>query len=234
MKNTPVWLFDEMKHVGVDYSAQNVVEDYDNRHQGFRNFKQEATQIYNDLNLSAESIIVDLGCGTGGLSIHLARMCKHVYAVDISKEMLAVLEKKATQKSIKNITTTHAGFLTYDHKGEQADAIISNVALHHLPDFWKQLALCNFYEILKPGGKLFLGDVVFGFQPKEYENEINDWLNNMRNLAGDAMADEAITHVRDEYSTWDWIMWGMLERAGFTVNKKLEVMKNTCAYICTK
>lgn len=234
MKNAPIWLFDEKKHAGVDYSDQTVVEDYDNQHQGFRDFKQEATRIFNDLNLSADSTVVDFGCGTGGLSIHFTRMCKHVYSVDISKAMLDVLEKKVSQNNIENVTTVQAGFLTYDHKGEQADAIISSAALHHLPDFWKQLALCNFYDILKPEGKLFLGDVVFGFPPREYENEIDTWLKNMRNLAGDAMADETVIHIRDEYSTWDWIMTGMLERAGFTINEKTEVMKNIFAYICTK
>ncbi len=96
------------------------------------------------------------------------------------------------------------------------------------------MALCKFYDLLKPGGKFFLVDVVFGFSPGDYRTSIDDWLNSMKALAGPRMADETIVHVRDEYSTWDWIMTGMLERSGFNIESKVDVMQNMCAYICSK
>ena len=234
MSNSPVWLFDESTQVGVDYSNRKLVEDYDNQHEGFRDFKAEAYRISKDLGLSSDSVTLDMGCGTGGLSTHLANICRHVYAVDISVAMIDALRDKISRQGLRNITLVHSGFLTYEHQGSDLDAIISNIALHHLPDFWKQVALCRLHDLLKPGGKLFLSDVVFGFPPRDYRTSIEDWLNSMRSIAGSNMAEETIIHIRQEYSTWDWIITGMLERAGFRIDSKVEVVSNTCAYICSK
>ncbi len=234
MENSPSWLFDESSQVGVDYNDRGLVEDYDNQHEGFRDFQQEACKIADNLGLSNDSIVLDIGCGTGGLSVHLAHICYHVYAVDISPAMISILQAKISQQGLENVTPVRSGFLTYEHRGSDLDAIISNIALHHLPDFWKQVALCKFYDLLKKGGKFFLGDVVFEFPPTQYQTSIDEWLNEMRTLAGPEMADETIVHVRDEYSTWDWIMTGMLERSGFNIDSKVDVMQNMCAYICSK
>jgi ubiquinone/menaquinone biosynthesis C-methylase UbiE len=233
MAGEPVWLFDEKKLAGVDYLDQKIADEYENQH-SFRNFKEEADKIFESLQLSSESTILDIGCGTGNLSIELAQKCNHVYSSDISEAMIKILDKKIADKEIKNITTASSGFLNYKHSGKPINAIICNVALHHLPDFWKQVALLNFYNLLSDGGKLFLFDVVFGFSPSDYENELNGWLAKMREIAGDKMADETIVHVRDEYSTWDWVMTGILEKAGFNILVNQEMMKNMRAYICTK
>ncbi|HOX41703.1 MAG TPA: methyltransferase domain-containing protein [bacterium] len=103
--NHPVWLFNESKHVGVDYSDTGVAADYDNRHQGFRDFEAEAEKIAVALDLSANSTVLDIGCGTGGLSVCLARKCKNVYAVDISQAMVEVLNLcNSVGNIIQNLT----------------------------------------------------------------------------------------------------------------------------------
>ena len=40
--------------------------------------------------------------------------------------------------------------------------------------------------------------------------------------------------VRDEFSTWDWVMSGMLERAGFRIEQSLNTMPQMREYICSK
>lgn len=230
----PNWLFNESVQVGVDYTDEDLVAGYDKHHEGFRDFDLEAEKIVATLGLSPDSIVLDIGCGTGGLTTRFARMCKHVYAVDISKAMISQLANKIKNQGLYNITTTQSGFLTYRHQGEALDAVVANINLHHLPDFWKQIALCNFFDILKPGGRLFLADVVFDFEPRSYKETIEDWLAGMEELAGRSMADEAVIHVRDEFSTWEWIMKGMLERAGFHIDRSFKTMKHMRAYICSK
>jgi hypothetical protein len=54
--------------------------------------------------------------------------------------MLGHARKKAAFRGIANIDFLQGGFLTYQHKGAPLDAIINQLALHHLPDFWKQVA----------------------------------------------------------------------------------------------
>lgn len=234
MKNDPAWIFDEQKSVGVNYFDRDLACTYDEQHEKFRNFKEETKKIAATLNLSKDSLVLDIGCGTGGLAINLAGMCKQVYAVDSSDAMLAVLNKKIKQQKLNNITTTRAGFISYVHPEENLDAIIVNMCLHHLPDLWKQVALIHLHTFLKPGGRLFLSDVVFSFKPDEYRKTLEDWVHEMRAMAGNQMADETIVHIREEYSTWEWIMTGMLEQAGFGIDNNFETMKNIRTYICTK
>lgn len=233
-KNHPNWLFSESVQVGVDYTDEDIVADYDKHHEAFRDFDQEARKIFAALDLSIKSTVLDIGCGTGGLTTRFARMCKHVYAVDVSKEMIAALARKIRKQGLSNVTAVQSGFLTYQHQGDALDAIVANITLHHLPDFWKQIALCKFFDILKPGGRLFLADVVFGFDPRTYQKTIEEWLAVMKDLAGQNMADETVTHVRDEFSTWEWIMAGMLERSGFRIDSTFEIMKHIRAYICAR
>jgi ubiquinone/menaquinone biosynthesis C-methylase UbiE len=218
----------------VDYSDRDVVRDYDKQHGGFRNLDEEARRIAEGLGLSELSTILDIGCGTGELTTRLARICKKMYAVDVSGAMVDVLRAKISDQKLENVSPVESGLLTYDHEGDPLDAVIANVTLHHLPDFWKQIALCRLYDFLKPRGKLFLADVVFGFDPRKHREAIDSWLTGMRRIAGQQIADETIVHVRDEFSTWEWVMSGMLERAGFHVVNNIQIMPNMRAYICLK
>lgn len=63
---------------------------------------------------------------------------------------------------------------------------------------------------------------------------INGWLSGMREKAGKAMMEESVIHVKEEYSTWVWILEGMLERAGFQITQRASAMPNTKAYVCVR
>ena len=233
-EDLPVWLFDETSQIGVDYTDADIVADYDKQHERFRDFEKEAREIATGLGLTRESTLLDMGCGTGGLSIFLARICKQVYAVDVSGAMIALLRRKTEKLGLKNVSPLQSGFLTYEHQGEELDGIVANICLHHLPDFWKQIALCRLYDLLRPGGRLFLGDVIFDFDPRQYRETIEDWLASMKKSAGPRMAEETVVHVRDEFSTWEWVMEGLIERAGFRIDRDFRIMPHIRGYLCSK
>ncbi len=108
--NCPKWLFDESAQVGVDYTHGDLVADYDKQHEGFREFEQEAQKIVTALGLSKDSTVLDIGCGTGGLTTHLARICKHVYAVDVSEAMIAFLAGKIQNQGLNNVSSVRPVF----------------------------------------------------------------------------------------------------------------------------
>lgn len=233
MKINPEWYFEE-KQIGVDYLDQEVAEGYDHQHEKFRDFKKEAMDVRGKLNITSEDTVLDFGCGTGGIALKLARYSKKVIGVDISQPMLDVLKKNAKEEGIENIETHCAGFLTYQHEGDPVDMMVSKVALHHLPDFWKSVALLNLASILKKGGKLYLFDVIFAFLAPDHEHSLGNLVETMRSEAGASMARETIIHIKDEYSTYDWIMEGLLERTGFVIDSKTIEAENYASYICTK
>lgn len=228
------WIIDEYKHCGVDYSTTATAENYDDQHQKFRNYEKEFTGMLEFLELESieDKTIVDLGCGTGAVALLAAGKFKTVYAVDISD---AMLEKAKTKTSnAHNINYINGGFLTYKHAGEPADLITTKAAFHHLPDFWKQIALLRMNRMLKMGGLLYIHDIVFQFDPQEYLSKIDLWISKLQAFAGDKVKAEIETHIRDEHSTFGWILQGMIINAGFVVEKLKCDDEFVAEYVCRK
>jgi len=88
----PEWYYNE-KQSGVDYSNPEIVREYDNQHQ-FRNFQEETEGIVHRLNIKPEDTVLEFGCGTGGITLNLAKYCQKVIGVDVSKEMLDISMKR--------------------------------------------------------------------------------------------------------------------------------------------
>lgn len=229
-----VWQYDELKHAGVDYASAAVAGDYDEHHQGFRNYEKDAALVIERLGLNSAHEVIDFGCGTGAFVVYAARACKQAYAIDVSPTMLKLCEQKLKSAGLNNVETHCAGFLTYLHKGEPVDFIVSMAALHHLPDFWKVVALHRMYHMLKPGGKLYLFDVIYSFPVDDYQAALDDWVNGMYEKGSRTMAEETVVHIRDEFSTFDWILEKMLIKTGFKIEQRFTDFPGCLAYLCTK
>jgi len=230
----PAWRYDELTASGGDYNDARLAKNYDTRHTQFRDFKREAEQIIATLGLDASATVIDMGCGTGAFALHAARHYRKVYAVDVSKAMLDLARRKAKEANVGNIEFCHGGFLTYEHRAEPADAAVSTVALHHLPDFWKSVGLYRLAQMLRPGGRFYLFDVVFSFPVERYETSAAQFVGAMSDQMGPTGQSEPATHIRDEYSTYTWIMEGLLERAGFRIDTVNTINEFLAGYLCTK
>ncbi len=230
--SAPAWHYDEMVHVGKDFSDFEVVEAYDARHRKFRQIDKENEDTIAAIGLQSDHIVADFGCGTGNFALMAARRCRCVYAIDISRSMLDFTKWKAEKEGIRNIEYCQGGFLTYEHKGQPLDAISTSLALHHLPDFWKQKALRRLNAMLKDGGRLYLADVVF--EEKDCEKNIQVWIDKLSAQMGEEMRADISRHVAKEYSTFSWIMEGLLVRAGFRIERVDNSEGVYARYLCVK
>jgi putative AdoMet-dependent methyltransferase len=215
------WFYNEYKHRGVDYADSENVKIYDDQHQKFRNYEKEFLDMlaFLDLKEPHNQTVIDLGCGTGASTIFLAERFKKVYAVDVSPAMLEQAKKKCTGLSNNNIEFIQAGFLSYKHQGDPVDLLITKAAFHHLPDFWKQIALLHMNRMLHLGGHFYLFDIVFHFVPTQFLEKIDGWVSGFEKSAGRQFKEEVEVHIRDEFSTFKWILDGMIEKAGFQIEK---------------
>jgi len=213
----PPWQFDESIPVGRDFTSLEVVEAYDAHHGLFRDVEKENAAVIADLGLQPGHIVADFGCGTGAFALQAARRCARVHAIDVSAAMLDYTLHKARAQGLANVVCHQGGFLTYVHTDGPVDAITTSLALHHLPDFWKQKALCRLHSMLQEGGRLFLSDVVFS--GNDCEASIAAWIDRILPTAGPQVAEGIREHVRREYSTWAGIMEGLLQRAGFRIDR---------------
>ena len=212
---TPTWFIDEVGYAGRENLDTAHVARYDAK------MDAEAARevaLLREHDLTADSLVVELGTGTGQFAVEVAPLCARVIAVDVSEPMLDRLRGKAIARGLTNLTVAHAGFLTYEHTERPADFVYSRFALHHLPDFWKAIALDRMRRMMAPGALLRLWDVVYHFPAAEAEERLEAWCaTGGDQVEGEWSRAELEEHVRDEHSTFSWILEPMIEHCGFAI-----------------
>ncbi len=231
--NTKIsWEYDEFRQVGKDYGDEEEVAIYDARHADFREVEAENARILKILSLKPDGVLIDFGSGTGVFAIQAARSCARVHAVDISQAMLDHARTQAALSGITNIRFHHAGFLNYEHEGSPVDAVVTSFALHHLPDFWKGVALKRIHTIMKSGAQLFIHDVIL--EDEDVLGNIAALIEKQAAAGGVFLREDAEMHFREEYSTYDWVMDGLLTHSGFTIVNKQIDDGVIGAYLCVR
>jgi len=209
---------DEVALAGAEHLDPAHVAGYDRKAGLDPSYETSEIALLRELGLGLESSLLDFGAGTGRFALAAAPHCRRVVAVDVSPAMIAVLEQNVADRGVTNVECVQAGFLSYEHRGEPLDFVYSRNALHHLPDFWKALALRRMRQLLRPGGVLRVRDIVFAFDIDQSDAYLAAWLD-----AAPASADEGWTraeletHLHEEQSTFSWLLEPMLEQAGFAI-----------------
>jgi SAM-dependent methyltransferase len=222
----PSWRFDEVAHAGHEHLDADYVAAYDEKSP--TDWSEEVGTLL-ELGVGATSTVVDLGAGTGTFARTIAPYVARVVAVDVSEPMVAAMRARGLE-------AVRAGFLSYEHEGDPPDAVFARNALHHLPDFWKAIALERVARLLQPGGVLRLKDLVYAFQPQDAEAAITSWLAAApEDPARGWTAEELAEHVREEHSTFTWLLEPMLARVGFEIRDR-QVSANGiyAAYTCVR
>ncbi|HZC04560.1 MAG TPA: class I SAM-dependent methyltransferase [Ktedonobacterales bacterium] len=218
--NGPTWFLDELAHAGPEHRDPAYVATYDRK---AATDPTDDVALLRGLRLGETSVVVDLGAGTGTFALAAAPYCGRLVAVDVSPAMLASMETKSSQLGLRNVEVAQAGFLSYEHQGAPADFVYSRNALHHLPDFWKALALSRIANMMRPGGLFILRDLIFSFEPDDAPRKIEAWLAGAdeRPTGGQVgwTRAELEEHLRVEYSTFTWLLEPMLQRAGFDIDQ---------------
>ena len=106
--------------------------------------------------------VVDLGCGTGQLSLPLAERGARVLAVDVSAAMVRRLEANARERAIGNVEGLDIPIENLSLPAGSVDLVVTSYALHHLRDADKSRVVSAAYQWLRPGGTLLVADMMFG------------------------------------------------------------------------
>lgn len=105
---------------------------------------------------------VDLGAGTGFVTLPLAEQTRSVIAVDVAPQMTSELEAAATRQGLTNVAVRVADLAEFDLPEASIDIVVSNYALHHLEHADKQALLVRARRWLRPGGRIVIADMMFG------------------------------------------------------------------------
>jgi len=119
-------------------------------------------------------VVADLGAGEGLLSELLARRCKKVIAVDNSEKIVAFGKAKAKKNGLKNLEFRMGDLQKPPIDADSVDLVILSQALHHAVE--PPLAIQSAHRILRPGGQLWILDLLKHKFEKAHELYGDRWL----------------------------------------------------------
>jgi ubiquinone/menaquinone biosynthesis C-methylase UbiE len=119
--------------------------------------------------------VVDLGCGPGDIPIRFVRAypAARVTAVDASRPMLDLAEKAIAEAGVANQITLCCERFQSLAVPEQADALVSNSLLHHVPNplqFWFRLK-----QLAKPGACILVMDLLRPESPEAAQELVDQY-----------------------------------------------------------
>ncbi|MGL5368345.1 MAG: methyltransferase domain-containing protein [Cetobacterium somerae] len=101
--------------------------------------------------------VLDLGCGTGLLSLSLADKAKDIVALDISNGMINSLKAKIKKREIKNINAIKGDIHNTEFPDNFFDTIVCVLSFHHFHDISRVMQILK--RILKPFGEIIVVDI---------------------------------------------------------------------------
>src|ERR1700710_1250108 len=161
------WYYSERSRIGLGGAVASI-------YGGSDDADKRAHAVLKLLGVAPGWRVADIGCGNGVLACEAAMLGAEVDAIDISPAMLALAEIQAGDRKVA-LRTQSAGLLSFAYKPNSYDLVVSEFTLHHLPDFWKAVALSRIFCALKPGANFYLRDIVFVSAPDGTERDVDQW-----------------------------------------------------------
>ena len=106
-----------------------------------------------------ESLVLDIPCGTGRLTVVLGHLFERVIAGDISTGMIAIANNKIRSKGINNVALLRTNSRRLPFSEHTFDIVLCVNFLHLIPYNEKHNFIGEFRRVLKPQGRLILTNV---------------------------------------------------------------------------
>jgi ubiquinone/menaquinone biosynthesis C-methylase UbiE len=147
-----------------DWDARVVEAELVARGAGFRDLRDRIIELAGP---QPQQTVVDVGSGTGLLTLAIAERVARVWAIDSSPAMCDYLRVKAASADLHNVECVLASAVSLPLVDGVADVVVSNYCLHELRRGDKLRALAEARRVLKPGGLLVVGDMMFSLNPTQ-------------------------------------------------------------------
>lgn len=108
-----------------------------------------------DEAIPADARVVDVGCGTGQMSLYLARANRVVVGVDLTRASLLLGRAAAARFGIDRVQFVEADLQDRALKSRAFDVVYSSGVLHHTPD--PRASFGRLARLARPGGVIVVG-----------------------------------------------------------------------------
>lgn len=153
----------------------------------FAGYKKVLGFIFKTIMETANTVVLDIGFGTGTLTTKLYEQGCSIYGQDFSTRMIALASEKMPYAHLYQGDFSKG--LVEPLRDRRYDYIVATYSLHHLTDTQKRVFLSELRDHLKENGKIIIGDVAF---------ETRKDLERCRLAAEDAWDDDEIYFVAEE------------------------------------
>ena len=113
-------------------------------------------------HVQAGQRVLDMGCGTGALTVRAAQRGAHVRGIDVSAQMLDQARLNVERSGCaERVELVEMGVAELDREPEQSyQVVMSGLCFSELTAGERAFALAQAYRLLEPGGLLLLADEV--------------------------------------------------------------------------
>lgn len=140
-------------------------------------------------------IVLDLGSGAGIDAILAAKKVGkkgRVIGIDMTEEMIEKAKENARKQNIYNVEFLLGEIENLPLKDNSVDAIITNCVVNLTPD--KSKTFSEAYRVLKPGGKIYLSDIVLLEELSEEQRNNKELLSGC--VAGALLKDDYLNKIK--------------------------------------
>lgn len=205
-ENKKIWNFDSW----ADRYDEAVVNDPEL----YARYDEVLDMVVKVANISPQKRVLDIGAGTGNLSLRCLTCGAMVVGLDPSEKMLAVALKKVGNNSRVEFRQVDEPFLHIPYPDASFDVVVSTYAFHHIPHNEKPDAVHEMLRVLKAGGALALGDLMFKNEEEErkalhqyewLEEEYFERINELHTL----FKEQGMELNTQQFTSVTWVVWAV-------------------------
>jgi 2-polyprenyl-3-methyl-5-hydroxy-6-metoxy-1,4-benzoquinol methylase len=108
-----------------------------------------------DEAIPGDASVLEMGCGTGQLSLFLAHGDRRVVGADLARPSLELAHDAAARYGVRNVVFVETDLRTPGLRRRAFDVVICSGVLHHTPD--PRASFAKVVELVRPGGVVVIG-----------------------------------------------------------------------------